>query len=154
MYNQYHEMGMTSIVIICYKDSEGKPVVYLKLKSSYIAQAMRFDRIAKLMGVPSASFIDTYYAKVTDLMINLVEYIQSLENRLSPPEQNGTGTASNIGNGTGNNISPMSSPLTLILQQSLKGYPIIPDPIPSEGWKKTHWENLFSDFIHQQYHWL
>ena len=46
----------------------------------------------------------------------------------------------------------MSSPLTLILQQSPKGYPIIPDPIPSEGWKKTHWENLFSDFIRQQYH--
>ena len=74
--------------------------MYLKLKSSYIAQAIRFDRIAELMGVPSASFVDTYYAKVTDLMINLVEY---------------------IGNGTGNNISPMSSPLTLILQQSPKG---------------------------------
>jgi hypothetical protein len=27
MDNQYHEMGMTSIVIVCYKDSEGKPVV-------------------------------------------------------------------------------------------------------------------------------
>ena len=27
MYNQYHEMGMTSIVIVCYKDYEGKLVV-------------------------------------------------------------------------------------------------------------------------------
>jgi hypothetical protein len=27
MENQYLEMGMTSIVIVCYTDSEGKPVV-------------------------------------------------------------------------------------------------------------------------------
>ena len=131
MYNQYHEMGMTSIVIVCYKDSEGKPVVYLKLKSSYIAQAIRFDRIAELMGVPSASFVDTYYAKVTDLMINLVEYIQSLENRLSPPEQNGTGTGttSNIGNGTGNNIFLLWAVPWLLYCNN----PQNPDPIPSEG---------------------
>jgi hypothetical protein len=108
------------------------------------------------MGVSSASFVDTYYAKVTDLMVKLVEYIQSLDNRLSPPEQNRTGTETGtaviIGNGTGNNISPMSSPSTLILEKSPKGYPILPDPIPSERWKKTQWEILFSDYIRQQYH--
>lgn len=27
MKNQYLEMGMTSIVIVCYKDTDGKPVV-------------------------------------------------------------------------------------------------------------------------------
>lgn len=107
------------------------------------------------MGVSSASFVDTYYAKVTDLMVNLVDYIQSLDNRLSPPEQDGTdiglGTASIIGTGTGNIISPMASPANLIFQKSPNGYPILPDPIPSERWKKSHWENLFSDYIRQQY---
>ena len=27
MVNQFREMGMTSVVLVCYKDSEGKPVV-------------------------------------------------------------------------------------------------------------------------------
>lgn len=27
MENQFHEMGMTTVVFLCYKDSDGKPVV-------------------------------------------------------------------------------------------------------------------------------
>lgn len=27
MNNQYHEMGLTSVVFVCYKDPDGKPVV-------------------------------------------------------------------------------------------------------------------------------
>lgn len=38
METQYLEMGMTSVVFACYKDSEGKPVVnwYVTNSSTYI----------------------------------------------------------------------------------------------------------------------
>lgn len=42
MENQYQEMGMTSIVFVCYKDSDGKPVV-------------------NMYATNLSSFIDTYF---------------------------------------------------------------------------------------------
>lgn len=34
MHNQFREMGMTSVVLVCYKDFDGKPVVNWYVRSS------------------------------------------------------------------------------------------------------------------------
>ena len=62
--------------------------MYQVVPSSNINHFLSFDRIAELMGVPSSSFIDTYHEKVTDIMMKLVEYVQSMvkyKNTLSGP---------------------------------------------------------------------
>jgi hypothetical protein len=104
------------------------------------------------MGVPSSSFVDTYNGKVTDLMVKLVEYVQDMDKFLNTPATNG-GTGTGTGTGTG----PDNTPINMIQQPSIlekneNGYPILPDPIPSEGWKKTTWDSLFTDYLGQQYH--
>ena len=38
------------------------------------------------------------------------------------------------------------------LEKNEKGYPILPDPIPSDGWKKSMWGSLYSDYLSQHYH--
>jgi hypothetical protein len=102
------------------------------------------------MGVPSSSFVDTYNGKVTDLMVKLVEYVQDMDKFLNTPATNG-------GTGTGTGTGPDNTPINMIQQPSIlekneNGYPILPDPIPSEGWKKTTWDSLFTDYLGQQYH--
>ena len=42
MKNQYHEMGMTSAVIICYKDDDGKPVVNWYVSSCTVIKYLLF----------------------------------------------------------------------------------------------------------------
>ena len=53
--------------------------MYQVVPSSNIYHFLSFDHIAELMGVPSSSFIDTYHEKVTDIMMKLVEYGQSMD---------------------------------------------------------------------------
>ena len=113
-----------------------------------------FERIAELMGVPSASFIDTYNNKVIDLMVNIVQYVQAMDEILHPTRGQNDGTST----GTGTGIGPDALPTNKIIQKStplernVNGYPMLPDPIPSDGWLKTTWDSLFSDYIGQQYH--
>ena len=107
------------------------------------------------MGVPSASFIDTYSVKVTDLMINLVEYIQAMDNLLTPLVQTGTALRTGTRIGLRINSAPLlnrNSSTLLHLQKNANGYPILPDPLPTEGWKKKAWDCLFTDYLGQQYH--
>lgn len=110
---------------------------------------IRFDEIAKLMGVPSSSFVDTYRKEVHNLMVKLVEYIQTLDNIINPTQPE-IGTGGGAGPGP---IIPIPTHSSRIqLQKTTHGYPILPDPIPSEGWKKSSWDSLFSDYLGQQYH--
>ena len=102
------------------------------------------------MGVPSTSFVDTYNQAVTDLMVKLVEYIQAMDKILNPIHgpDNSTGT----GHGPdGVQLKPIHLKSTT-LEKNEKGYPILPDPIPSDGWKKSMWESLYSDYLGQHYH--
>ena len=147
MKNQYPGMGMTSVVIVCYKDDDGKPVVYQVVPSSNIYHFLSFDRIAELMGVPSSSFIDTYCEKVTDIMMKLVEYVQSMDkykNTLS-------GLCSSTNGGNAEIPSNLIIHKLITLKRNENGYPILPDPIPLEGWKKLTWDHLFTDYLGQQY---
>ena len=96
------------------------------------------------MGVPSVSFVDTYSRKVTDLMISLVEYVQAMDNILNPSNP-AAGT-------TTNNVQTPKSLTNLQLDKTPNDYPILPDPIPSEGWKKGTWDELFTDYLSQMYH--
>jgi hypothetical protein len=102
------------------------------------------------MGVPSTSFIDTYPGKVNDLMISLVEYVQAIDRIRNPP--NASQPTSNPGGGTNTDTIPIINPLSSIqLEKNLNGYPILPDPIPSEGWKKGSWDRLFTDYLGELY---
>lgn len=116
-----------------------------------------FDRIAELMGVPSASFVDTYNTKVTDLMLTLVEYMHAMDNILNPPHAPGTGSGAGTGTGVGAGTGTGETSTTQLIQKSItlekndNGFPILPDPIPSVGWKKTTWDSFFTDYLGQQY---
>ena len=130
------------------------------IQSSKTDQSFSFDRIAEMMGVPSSSFIDIYSEKVTDLMVKLVEYVLTMDRFLNPTSgsDSGTGTGTGAAAGTGTIDGTAELPSNMIIQKSCildkneNGYPILPDPIPSEGWKKTTWDSLFTDYIGQQYH--
>ena len=98
------------------------------------------------MEIPSASFIDTYSAKVNDLMVNLVEYVQALDNIVNPSLP-----APSAGNGTRINILPNNN-CPIRLDTNSNGYPILPDPFPSDIWKKTAWDSLFTDYLGLHYH--
>ena len=111
------------------------------------------------MRVPSASFYDTHSAKITDLMINLVEYIQTLDKQLNPSTEDRDGIGPEqrcgIGTGTGTGTRTATRPMggsSLQLEKNSSGYPILPDPLLSEGWKKPAWDALYSDYLGQQYH--
>jgi hypothetical protein len=99
------------------------------------------------MGVPSATFTDTYREKITDLMINLVEYVQCMD-KLKNPES-GPGLGAGTGTGTGDTIIPIKKSC---LEKNRNGFPILPDPLPDDQTKKTAWDALFTDYLGQQYH--
>jgi hypothetical protein len=110
-----------------------------------------FDLIPELMGVPSSSFTDTYSENVTDLMIKMVEYIQALDNLKNPASVPGPGPGPDAGHGAvpaNKGISPTHGRL----EKNRNGFPILPDPISSDGWKKTTWDALFTDYLGKQYH--
>ena len=115
-----------------------------------------FDRIAELMDIPSSTFIEMHSEKVTDLMVKLVEYVVAMDRLQNPILEEGDGTANGLGTGTG--PGPVSSSQNAINQRSIvlvksdDGYPILPDPIPSDGWTKTKWDNLFTEYLGQHYH--
>jgi hypothetical protein len=110
-----------------------------------------FDQIAELMGVPSVSFIDTYSTKVTDLMISLVEYVQAINKIQNPP--NPSQVSSGPDSGTNTNTIRIGNPSSSIqIEKNANDFFILPDPIPSEVWKKPDWDRLFTDYLGNIYH--
>lgn len=97
------------------------------------------------MGVPSTSFVDTFNPSVTDLMVKLVEYMQDIDKYLTPPLGPRDGTSTDD-----ISLIPLIQKL-ITLEKSDNRFPILPDPIPSVGWKKTTWDSLFTDYLGQQY---
>ena len=106
------------------------------------------------MGLPSSSFIDTYNEKVTDLMVKLVEYVQAIDKTLLNTSNFSVGTGTGLGADTGADDLPRNFTVekSIVLGKDVNGFPILPDPIPSDGWKKTNWDSLFTDYLSQQYH--
>ena len=106
------------------------------------------------MGVPSASFFDTYSAKITELMVNLVEYVQAMDIILNPTQEENrpditTRTGTRIGAGFTEKL-PTQAPIQF--ENNSNDFPILPNPIPSEGWKKGTWDRFFTDYLGQIYH--
>jgi hypothetical protein len=117
----------------------------------YLNTLFSFDRIAELMGVPSVSFIDTYSTKVTDLMISLVEYVQAIDKIRNPPNPSQVSSGPDSGTNTNTiRIGNLSSPIQI--EKNANGFFILPDPIPSEAWKKPDWDRLFTDYLGNIYH--
>jgi hypothetical protein len=96
------------------------------------------------MGVPYTSFVDTHAAKVTELMVNLVEYVQAIDKIRNPPNPS-------QGPADPTTSIPINT-LPFQLDKNDNGFPVLPDPIPSDGWKKTTWDLLFTDYLTQIYH--
>ena len=87
-----------------------------------------------------------------DLMVKLVEYIQAMDKILNPIHRPDNGTGTSTGHSPdGVQLKPIHLKSTT-LEKNEKGYPILPDPIPSDGWKKSTWESLYLDYLGQHYH--
>lgn len=104
-----------------------------------------FDRIGELMGVPSMSFLDTHPTKVNDILISLFDYVQAID-KIKNPQNSPQAAADTINRP----IPHMSLPIQLEI--SVGGHMILPDPIPSDGWKKVDWDRLFTQYVSQRYH--
>src|ERR1700678_3268124 len=95
------------------------------------------------MGVPSSSFVNTHSEKVTDLMVKLVEYVQAMNKILNPPNLSvGTGTRPVADTGTDDLPRNFTVQKSTVLEKNVNGFPVLPDPIPSEGWKKITGKSL------------
>lgn len=98
----------------------------------------RFDRIAALMGVPAATFVDTYAKDVHNMKLTLLKYMTALRTRQSHPA---------LPFGIGDDPAQPK----FALQTTLNGYPIIPIPLVSDNWRKQDWEDLFMTYIGRHY---
>jgi hypothetical protein len=98
----------------------------------------RFDRVAELMGVPSAPFTDTYSADVRKMKVLFLNYVKALQTKQSYPE-----LPFGVGNGR---KRPQ-----FVLETTQDGFPIIPVPMGSENWRKRDWEDLFTLYMCQHY---
>ena len=80
MENHYKEMEMTSLVFVCYTQPDGKLVIDVWVNgfvtNCQLIIVLSFDQIAKLMQVPSASFVDTYSNMVKDMKLMLLTYVK------------------------------------------------------------------------------
>jgi hypothetical protein len=126
--------------------------VYFFSHLDYFLIGNSFDCIAELMGIPSHLFVDTFESKVTDLMVDLVQYVQAMDAILNPPATHGIGGVPGTGPGVIQNVNNINTlPNPILLEQNPNGYPILPNPIPCNGWKKTTWDNLFTTYLGEQY---
>jgi hypothetical protein len=97
-----------------------------------------FDRIAELMGVPSASFLDTHEDDVKNMKLTLLNYVKALRTQQSHPD---------LPFGIGNDQRQTS----ILLENTTDGYPILPIPLACHNWNKQQWEELFTMYMSRHY---
>lgn len=98
----------------------------------------RFDRIAELMGIPLALFLDTYPDDVKNMKLSIMNYMKAVRTRQTHPK-----LPFSISKNTGHP--------KIDLQITPAGYPILPVPLPSGNWGKRDWENLFTMYMGKHY---
>ena len=97
-----------------------------------------FDHIAELMGVPSASFVDTYPDVIRNMKISILNYVQALRTKKGHPD---------LPFGVGNDQVRKK----IVRDSTREGYPILPIPLPYDNWNKMDWENLFTMYMGWHY---
>ncbi|PPQ94601.1 hypothetical protein CVT25_010609 [Psilocybe cyanescens] len=142
MKDQYNEMGMTSVIFVCFPLPDGKIAVdgYVndRLPSNrnqgHIPSAEiisgptnvcgRYKQIANLMNVPAQSFMSIYKADVDWMKQNILDYMTGLQNL----KKNGH-LAFTV------NRTPTKKPI-FTFGNTTSGFPIIPIPLPDKNWTK------------------
>ena len=84
------------------------------------------------------SFVDTYQNEVKAMKLLILKYMQAIKTKQTQPE---------VPFGFGNNPSQPK----YRLQFTEAGFPLLAVPLPSHGWKKQDWEDLFSAYMGQHY---
>ena len=97
-----------------------------------------FDRIAKLMDVPSPTLEDTYADDVKKMKLSLLNYVKALQAMRSEP---------NLPFGIGTTLFQPK----LVLETTSCGFPILPVPLPLQNWNKQDWESLFTLYMGRHY---
>ena len=98
----------------------------------------RFDRIAELMGVPAAPFVDTHKSDIHKMKVKLMNYMTALRTQKNHPD---------LPFGIGDDAER----LKVVLQTTPNGYPILPIPMVSDNWRKQDWELLFTMYMGRHY---
>ena len=97
-----------------------------------------FDRIAELMDVLSASFVNTYPDVIRNMKISILNYVQALRTKKGHPD---------LPFGVGNDQVHKK----IVLDSTREGYPILPILLPYDNWNKMDWENLFTMYMGWHY---
>jgi hypothetical protein len=142
MEDQFKEMGMTTVVFVCYTRRDGKLAIDAYAISSCRGHApltqCSFDRIPELTCVPCQSFVDTYSDSVKEMKGLLLTYAKALRMQKNQPE---------LPFGIGTHAAQPK----LVLDSTPAGYPILPIPLPSASWKKQDWEDFFTMYMGRHY---
>lgn len=94
----------------------------------------RFDRIAELKEISVPSFVDSYQNEVKAIQTGLYKYMQAIITKQTQPE-----------------VPFGIAQVKYKLKFSDAGFPKLDVPLPSQGWKKKQWEDLFSEYMGHHY---
>ncbi|KAF8168432.1 hypothetical protein B0H34DRAFT_804288 [Crassisporium funariophilum] len=122
MQDQYREIGLSSIVIAAYTREDGKLVVDA------------YDHISELTGVALPSFEQMYSNEMLTMKASLLKYLLAIQVK----QIQGATTIGATVNAEGPKVA---------LTYTAAGFPILPRPMSTRGWKKDHWETLFMDYM-------
>jgi hypothetical protein len=90
------------------------------------------------MGVPAASFLESYPDDVKNMKLSILNYVKALRTKKGQ---------SDVPFGIGNDEEQPK----VVLDTTTDGYPILPRPLPSEKWSKRQWEHLFKTYVGRHY---
>src|ERR1700678_2246201 len=133
----YNKMGLLTFSVVFYTLKNGQQAVDMYIYSSCsgvihsLSQVFSHDNISELLGIPCKSFWEMHEDKASEIMRNVVSYIQTVHA--------GAGT----GPGTGKRI--------MTIELNPDSFPIAPDPASLEKTTKADLETLYRGYITSHY---
>jgi hypothetical protein len=133
----YNEMGLLTFSVVFYTLKNGQQAVDMYVYSSCsgvirsLSQVFSHDNISELLGIPCKSFREMHKDKASEIMRNVVSYIQTVR----------------AGAGTG----PATGKRIMTIELNPDGFPIAPDPASLEKTTKADLETLYRRYITSHY---
>lgn len=135
----YNEMGLLTFSVVFYTLKNGQQAVDMYVYSCRsglirsLSQVCSHENISELLGIPCKSFREMHEAKASEIMRNVVSYVQTVR----------AGAGAGTGLGTGKRET------TIMLNS--ERFPIAPDPASLEKKTKADLESLYRKYITYHY---